>query len=131
MTTSIFAHEPGGRDYLPGDTIFAAGDPASTMFVVQSGEVDLFVGDQLVETVGVDGVFGEMGMLEAAPRTATAVARTACRVVEIDSAGFTRQVSRNPFFAIEIMRMLARRLRNADAALTGRAADLSSPGSGG
>ncbi len=131
MTTSIFAHEPGGRDYLPGDTIFAAGDPASAMFAVQSGEVDLFVADRLVETVGVDGIFGEMGMLEGAPRTATAVARTACRLVEVDAAGFTRQVSRNPFFAIEIMRLLARRLRNADAALAGRAGDLPSTSSGG
>ncbi len=117
MTTSIFAHEPGGRDYEPGALIFSAGDPAASMFAVQSGEVDLFVGDRLVETVTADGFFGEMGMLESAPRTATARARTACRVVEVDEFAFTRQVTRNPFFAIEMMRTLAHRLRNADRAL--------------
>lgn len=117
MATSIFAHEPGGQDFAPGAVIFSAGDPAGVMFAVQSGEVDLFIGDDLVETVAEDGFFGEMGMLEAAPRTATAIARTACRVVAVDQAAFTRQVSRNPFFAIEIMRTLAHRLRSADRIL--------------
>jgi CRP/FNR family transcriptional regulator, cyclic AMP receptor protein len=112
--TSIFAHEPGGLDFTPGTVVFSAGDPATSMWVVQEGDVDLFIGEALVETVGVDGFFGEMGMLESAPRTATAVARTACRIVEIDQLLFTRQVTRNPFFAIEMMRTLARRLRNAD-----------------
>ncbi len=122
MATSIFAHEPGGREYQAGDVIFSAGEPASAMLAVQAGEIDLFVAGALVETVGVDGFFGEMGMLESAPRTATAVARTGCRVVEIDQATFTRQVSRNPFFAIEVMRTLAHRLRDADRALEAQAA---------
>lgn len=59
MATSIFAHEPGGIDYQPGEVIFREGNAASSMFFVQSGEVDLLVGQQLVETVGVDGFFGE------------------------------------------------------------------------
>ncbi len=117
MATSIFAHEPGGIDYQPGEVIFREGDPASSMFSVQSGEIDLLVGQQLVETVGVDGFFGEMGMLESAPRSATAIARTLCRVVEVNQLTFTRQVSRNPFFAIEMMRTFSRRLRNANSSL--------------
>lgn len=115
MDISIFDNEPGGRDYAAGETIFNAGDEARALFAVQSGEVDLFVGDLLVETVAQGGVFGEMGMIEKAPRTATAIARTACRVVEVDEFGFVRQVTRNPFFALEMMRVLAHRLRNADA----------------
>jgi CRP/FNR family transcriptional regulator, cyclic AMP receptor protein len=117
MTTSIFAHEPGGRTFEAGETIFHEGDPASGMFVVQAGEVDLSVGTMLVETVGEDGFFGEMGLIESEPRTATAIARTPCRLVEVDLEMFKRQVSRNPFFAIEVMRTLSQRLRRADSAL--------------
>ena len=68
--TLIRIHYTRGIDYQPGEVIFREGDAASSMFFVQSAEVDLLVGQQLVETVGVDGFFGEMGMLESAPRSA-------------------------------------------------------------
>jgi CRP-like cAMP-binding protein len=116
MATSIFTHEPNARLFRAGELIFEAGSGGKAMYAVQSGEVDLVIGETIVETVGPDGFFGEMALLEDAPRSATARARTDCTVAEIDSFGFMRQVSRNPFFALEVMRILAHRLRRADAA---------------
>jgi CRP/FNR family cyclic AMP-dependent transcriptional regulator len=118
MSTSIFTHEPNARHIRAGEVIFEAGSAGKAMFAVQSGEVDIRIGEVIVETVGPEGFFGEMALLEDAPRTATAIAHTDCTLAEIDSFAFMRQVSRNPFFALEVMRVLAHRLRRADAAST-------------
>ena len=101
MSTTLFNNEPNTRHFAAGDVIFEAGSNGRTMFAVQSGEVDLLVASAIVETVGPEGFFGEMALLEDAPRSATAVARTECSLAEIDSFSFTRHVTRNPFFALE------------------------------
>ena len=117
MATTIFAHEPGGIDYQPGEVIFREGDAASSMFFVQSAEVDLLVGQQLVEPSVLTGFSASWVCLNRRPDQPIAVARTVCRVVEVNQLTFTRQVSRNPFFAIEMMRTFSSRLRNANSSL--------------
>ena len=114
MATSLFSHEPNARSFNAGSLIFDAGDAGAVMYAVQAGEVDILIAESVVETIGPDGFFGEMALLENAPRSARAVARTDCTLAEIDSFAFMRNVSRNPFFALEVMRVLARRLRAAD-----------------
>lgn len=114
-TVNLFEHADGGEHYAAGHIFFRAGERGDHMFAVQEGEVDLLVGDTVVETAGPRTIFGELALLDGEPRSATAVARTACTVVAVDQARFMLMVRQTPFFAIELFRILAHRLRNADA----------------
>ena len=102
------------RVYPMGSTIFETGDPGDEMFVVQEGEVDIVVGGKVVETVGPEHFFGELALIDAAPRSASAVARTRCTLLPLNQRRFTFLVDEMPFFAITVMRVMADRLRRAD-----------------
>jgi CRP/FNR family transcriptional regulator, cyclic AMP receptor protein len=56
-------------------------------------------------------LFGEMALIDAAPRSATAVAKTDAKIVPVGEKQFLFLVSRTPHFALNVMRTLARRLR--------------------
>jgi len=105
------------RAFKAGDVIFRAGDPGSEMFVVKSGSVAIRIGDRTIETVGENGVFGEMALVDARPRSATAVAAADCVVVPVSERQFLLLVREAPYFALAVMRVLAERLRAADAEL--------------
>jgi CRP/FNR family cyclic AMP-dependent transcriptional regulator len=84
------------------------------MYLIIEGEVDLMLGDTVVETAG-EGVFiGEMALIDDEPRSASARARSDCRVFPIDEARFQSLVKETPFFALQVMKTLARRLRKMD-----------------
>jgi len=85
------------------------------MCVVGRGEVDIVDGDEGVEPVGTGGIFGEMPLIEQDRRSASAVAQTDCELVPINENRFKFLVQQTPFFAIEVMRIMAHRLRQMDA----------------
>lgn len=107
----LFRNETDTRSFAAGATVFSKGEPGTAMYVVVEGEVDLWIGDELVETLGAGEPFGEMALIEHAPRIATAVARTACRLVEVPEKRFLFLVQQTPFFSLQIMRVMAERLR--------------------
>jgi CRP/FNR family cyclic AMP-dependent transcriptional regulator len=100
----------------PGQVIFSAGDAGREMFIVRAGSVDLRIGDTLLETVGQGGIFGEMALVDPAPRSATAVAGPDCALVLLDVAAFNDLVRRVPGLALEVMRVMAGRLRRTNPA---------------
>ena len=87
------------------------------MYVVKSGQVDLMVGGEIVETGGTEGMFGEMALLDGERRSTTAIVRAEAEIVVLDQAQFMLMVRQTPFFAIEVMRLIAARLRAMDARL--------------
>jgi CRP/FNR family cyclic AMP-dependent transcriptional regulator len=97
----------------PGQVIFKEGETGHEMFVVRTGTVDLKLGDDVVETVGQGGVFGEMALVDPAPRSATAVAGPNCSLVLVEQHSFNDLLTRVPGLGLEIMRVMARRLRKA------------------
>ncbi len=103
--------------YTAGQAIFEEGQTGDEMYVVLEGEVDLYIRGRPVETLGEGGVLGEMALLEAAPRTASAVARTNCKLVPVTQKRFNLLVQHTPDFALQIMRVMAGRLRAMDARL--------------
>jgi CRP/FNR family cyclic AMP-dependent transcriptional regulator len=105
------------REYKAGEIIFKEGEPAAEFFVIQSGEVDIQFGNRLLGTLGDLDIFGEMALIDAAPRSATAVARTDVKIVPVGEKQFLFLVSRTPHFALNVMRTLARRLRMANTGL--------------
>jgi len=97
-----------------GQVIFAAGDPGREMYVVRTGSVDLRIGDTVLETVGPGGILGELALVDPAPRSATAVAGVDCSLARITEESFADLVRRVPGLALEVMRVMARRLRKTN-----------------
>ncbi len=111
-TLGIFNNEPDVRSFAAGQVIFTEGEPQDgLMYAVLEGEVSILRKDCLLNTIGVGGVFGEMGLLDHEPRSAAAVAKTACRLAAVNEHRFSRLVSQNPLFALDMMRILTERLR--------------------
>ena len=76
-----------------------------------SGAVDILVNGLLVETVEPNGIFGEMAVVDGGARSATARAQTACELAPIDQRTFVLMVDEAPYFALNVMRVMANRLR--------------------
>jgi|SRR5277367_274779 len=105
------------RDYKAGDVIFKQGDAAEELFIVQSGEVEIRLGNRVLETLPQYSIFGEMALIDAAPRSATAVAATDVKLVPVTEKQFLYLVANTPHFALNVMRVMARRLRAATRSL--------------
>ncbi len=122
-TIEIFKFEKNVEYYDAGEAIFQAGDEGHCMYVVQSGEVDVVVGETLIETISPGGIFGEMALIDKSPRSATVVARSDARLVALDETKFMQHVHRTPFFAIQVMRIMTERLRRRMAVVGQPASD--------
>jgi CRP/FNR family transcriptional regulator, cyclic AMP receptor protein len=110
---NLFRHKEG-KPYPAGQTIVEAGTMGTTMYVVLDGQVEIHVGDR--QSVGGPGtIFGEMALIDDAPRSATVVAKTECRLLELDRRRFESLVSETPYFALEVMHVMADRLRQTNA----------------
>jgi CRP/FNR family cyclic AMP-dependent transcriptional regulator len=99
-----------------GQVVFEEGQPGNEMYVVQSGSVELRAGQRLLETVGAGGVLGELALVDQEPRSASAVAVETSRLVAIDREHFMLLVKKVPGFALEVMRIMSRRLRRVNPA---------------
>jgi len=97
--------------YKAGDSVFKEGEPGDQMYVVLEGEVDIIVHDKVVETVGVDNFLGEMALIDTRPRSATAIAKTDCRLAPINQNRFKFLIQQTPHFALHLMQGMAERLR--------------------
>lgn len=97
--------------FKAGEIIFKAGDPGTEMYILKSGEVELLVGDHVVETVHKDGFFGEMALVDKSPRSASARAKTDCELSVIGEKQFLFMVQETPFFSLKVLRSVVNRLR--------------------
>jgi CRP/FNR family cyclic AMP-dependent transcriptional regulator len=94
-----------------GQVLFREGEPGQHMYIVRSGKLELRVGGRKLEAVGPGGLVGEMALIDPAPRSATAVARGQSSVAAVDADTFGELVQRVPRLALEVMRIMTRRLR--------------------
>jgi CRP-like cAMP-binding protein len=88
------------------------------MYVLSVGSAEIIVKNRVVETLQSGNIVGELGIVSPGPRSATVVAKTRCEFVAIDEKRFQYLVQQTPFFATQVMRVLAERLRAADEMLT-------------
>jgi CRP/FNR family transcriptional regulator, cyclic AMP receptor protein len=105
------------RDYKAGDVIFREGDAANELFIIQSGEVEIRLGNRVLEKLPQYSIFGEMALIDTAPRSATAVAAGDVKLVPVGEKQFLFLISNTPHFALNVMRIMARRLRTANKGL--------------
>lgn len=90
--------------------IMREGETGDSMYIVLSGQVSVMIEKKLVEYVGAGGVFGEMALVDASPRSASAIAQTDVRLLPINRDDFMTLVNSNPWFAVSMLRALAARL---------------------
>jgi CRP-like cAMP-binding protein len=97
-----------------GQTIFREGDPGDVMYIVVEGQVEILIDNQLLETLGPGDILGEMALIEDRARSATARARADCVLTAVSRQHFLTLIQRTPMFAIQVMRVLAQRLRQTN-----------------
>ncbi len=108
-----------------GHTLFQAGDPGDSLFIVQSGEVELFIKDTagqkiVLTTANTGDMFGELAMLDSGPRTATAHALTDTEVLVLDRDDLILLFQRRPDAGLHMLAALSGLTRKADELLRTR-----------
>jgi CRP/FNR family cyclic AMP-dependent transcriptional regulator len=112
---NLFEKDAVPTPFAPGQIIFEYGQTRDFMYVVKKGEVDIVIHGQVVETVGEEGFFGELALIDQAPRSAAAIAKTDCVLIKIDERQFLYLIQETPFFALIVMRTMAARIRRRNA----------------
>jgi len=108
-----------------GETLFRAGEPGESLYLVRSGEVELFIQDNVGQKITLDTAapgdfFGEIALLDAGPRTATAVALADAELIELDRDDLLLLFGRKPDAALHMLAAMGRMTRKADALLRQR-----------
>jgi len=108
-----------------GETLFRAGEPGESLYLVRSGEVELSIQDNVGQRITLDTArpgdfFGEIALLDAGPRTATAVALGDAELIELDRDDLLLLFQRKPDAALHMLAAMGRMTRKADALLRTR-----------
>ncbi len=107
----VFKGASETRDLPAGTVIFEEGSTGQEMFGVIAGTVELRLSNGHVISLGPDDTFGEMAIVDASARSATAVAVEDSTLAVIDKRRFLFLVGETPTFALQVMASLAERLR--------------------
>jgi CRP/FNR family cyclic AMP-dependent transcriptional regulator len=111
---SALAKDLDAQHFSAGHKFFGVGDHGEEMYVVASGEVDIVLRGKVLETVHTGGIFGELALIDHRERSAEVVAKTDVNVGVIDPKRFVDLVRNHPNFALEVMTIMAHRLRRLD-----------------
>src|SRR5215213_1469669 len=108
-----------------GETLFRAGDLGESLFLVRAGEVELYVRDNAGQKIILDitrpgDFFGEIALLDAGARTASAVALTDTELIELDRDDLLLLFQRKPDAALSMLAAMGRMTRKADELLRTR-----------
>jgi len=115
VALEFFKH--GGKpERIPaGETIFAEGKKGllfrDKMYLLISGEVELLIRKKPIATLRAGEIFGELAAIDGDPRTASAVAKTACKLIGLDEKQFYAALRKKPAFALMLMSVMISRLR--------------------
>ena len=97
--------------YKAGDYVFRTGDVGDSMYVVMEGQVQVEAGERQLFIMEKGDAFGEMAVIDNAARSADVKAVTDCRLAAIDEYAFRFLIEKVPDFSLDLLRMLATRLR--------------------
>jgi len=108
-----YAHS---KSLSAGTTIFAKGDPGTSLFAVCSGTVKISNHstdgkDAVFNLINVGEIFGEIALLDGQPRTAEAIALSDCELMVIDRRDFVPLIKSEPEIAVKLIEVLCGRLR--------------------
>ena len=110
----LFSNNPSLLAIPEGEPLFREGDDGHLMYVLTGGTAEVIINNRVVETLQHGNIVGEMSLVSPGLRSSTVVAKTDCQFVAIDEKRFQYLVQQAPFFATQVMRVLAERLRNTN-----------------
>ena len=109
----LFRNSPVFHELGPGQVLFHEGDVENDMYVLTEGQAVIELGGLFFDEIGPGDFVGELAVIDGSPRLATVITQTPCNFVRVDRQRFRYLVAENPAFALEIMAVMAKRLRRA------------------
>lgn len=106
---------PSPLRYPAKQTIVSPGDPGLFMYFPLEGRVAILSQEKVLSHVGVGSVFGEMSLIDSAPRSARVVAETDCLLLAVSRAQFLHLVAAHPEIGLALLKLMAQRLQAATA----------------
>jgi CRP/FNR family cyclic AMP-dependent transcriptional regulator len=115
MLTTMVTRRSASRS----TTIMAGGDATDSLYIVLSGRLKVMMSDSdgkevILSILGPGEFFGEMGLIDDEPRSASVVTIEPCELLSISKRDFKKTLSENAEMSMAVMRGLVRRLREAD-----------------
>ena len=114
----IFSHNTTKTSIPAGQALFLEGEEGNLMYVLEAGIAEVFVRNRLVETLQHGSIVGEIGLVLPGAHSASVIAKTDCEFVAVDEKRFQFLVQQTPFFATQVMRVMAERLRRVNQRLS-------------
>ncbi|NNJ64325.1 MAG: cyclic nucleotide-binding domain-containing protein [Xanthomonadales bacterium] len=109
-----------GKVYRDGEDIILQGETGDSMYVVQSGRVEVLQnsetgGEQHLAFLDAGDFFGEMAVFEKEVRSATVRAAGEARVLRIDKKMLLRRIREDPLLAVNLLKTMSHRIRELNA----------------
>jgi CRP/FNR family cyclic AMP-dependent transcriptional regulator len=107
------------RSYPKGRTIVAEGEPSQSMYILLAGRAKVQRSDSegkevILAVLSSGEFFGEMSLIDDAPRSASVITLEACEFMAVSKEAFKAMLVQSPEVTMAVMRGLVRRLREAD-----------------
>ncbi|CUW40714.1 cAMP-binding protein-catabolite gene activator and regulatory subunit of cAMP-dependent protein kinase [Magnetospirillum sp. XM-1] len=96
----------------PGGHVFKEGDSGDQAFIIQSGTVELLKGEKVFAELGGNTIFGEMALIDGAPRMATARAKTETTLIVIPRSVVDSKLKGVDPFVIKLLGILVQNVRS-------------------
>ena len=115
MTINLFIHDKESKFFAAGEVIFQENEQGDIMYVILEGEVTIKVHGKEIDNLSKGEILGEMALIENDHiRSVTSVAKTDCKLAIVNQKRFLFLVQNTPYFALEVMKIIALRLRKMD-----------------
>jgi len=105
------------REYGDGEMIFKEGDEGRELYIIQEGAVQIKKSTPVGEIIMVEfnrgDFFGDMALLQAIPRYASAYSKGKTRLLILQPGGFLLKIRRDPTFAFEMIQQLSARVKTS------------------
>ncbi|HPU30337.1 MAG TPA: Crp/Fnr family transcriptional regulator [Syntrophorhabdaceae bacterium] len=114
------------RHIPKGYTVFQEGERGDALYIIVKGKVKVSLYDDegreyILDFIGKDGFFGELSLLDDLPRSANIITTEECEFLVLKRDNFLKLLMENPEITINILKVMAKRLRAADERIKGLA----------
>lgn len=114
MALDLSVFERFAKTFQKNDILFCEFEPGDTFYLIQSGRVEITkIIDNIEKTIDIlnpGEVFGEMSILEGAPRSASAIALDQVKVLEFNRENFEILMMGNPQIALKLLKLFTKRI---------------------